>query len=152
STVSISVTCPGCQKQLKVPGELIGHPVKCPSCKSKFTATGEDLAAVQAGVAAPGQSAPPPAEPEWSEPELLDEDEPARDKADRPRRRRKRKTFNPIRAAEAAVFWPAAGLMATGSLGVATTLLIILLGLLGIALGADANAAKRPGGSIREKE
>src|SRR6266478_5869515 len=32
------ISCPSCQKQLKVPDELIGKSVKCPGCKETFTA------------------------------------------------------------------------------------------------------------------
>ncbi len=32
------IACPSCQKQLKVPDELIGRNVKCPGCKETFTA------------------------------------------------------------------------------------------------------------------
>ena len=32
------VACPSCQKQLKVPDELLGRKVKCPGCKETFMA------------------------------------------------------------------------------------------------------------------
>lgn len=32
------ITCPQCQRQLRVPDELIGRAVKCPSCYQQFTA------------------------------------------------------------------------------------------------------------------
>jgi predicted Zn finger-like uncharacterized protein len=33
------VTCPKCERQLRVPDELIGQRVKCPTCGTNFTAT-----------------------------------------------------------------------------------------------------------------
>src|SRR5260370_10608228 len=50
ATMPSVITCPSCQKQLKVPDELIGRSVKCPGCKETFTAQ------------VPSKSAPPPAE------------------------------------------------------------------------------------------
>jgi predicted Zn finger-like uncharacterized protein len=36
------VTCPDCQRQLRVPDDLLGKKVKCPDCKVTFTATPSD--------------------------------------------------------------------------------------------------------------
>jgi predicted Zn finger-like uncharacterized protein len=51
------IACPECQQQLRVQDDLLGQPVKCPACRTTFTATGP-------------ASAPPPAsvprEPERS--------------------------------------------------------------------------------------
>src|SRR5258707_1005708 len=33
------VTCPQCERQLRVPDELVGQRVKCPTCGTNFTAT-----------------------------------------------------------------------------------------------------------------
>jgi predicted Zn finger-like uncharacterized protein len=48
------VNCPKCERKLRVPDELIGKKVKCPTCSETFTAT-----------VAPGGEAPaaPPSEP-----------------------------------------------------------------------------------------
>ena len=35
----IQIACPTCQRQLRVPDNLIGEMVKCPSCQNTFTAT-----------------------------------------------------------------------------------------------------------------
>lgn len=32
------ISCPQCQRKLRVPDELMGQPVKCPTCNSAFTA------------------------------------------------------------------------------------------------------------------
>jgi hypothetical protein len=41
------VTCPQCERQLRVPDELVGQRVKCPTCGSNFTATVSGTAAMQ---------------------------------------------------------------------------------------------------------
>ena len=33
----IQISCPACGRALRVPDELIGKPVKCPSCYQQFT-------------------------------------------------------------------------------------------------------------------
>jgi predicted Zn finger-like uncharacterized protein len=38
----IQIACPTCQRQLRVPDNLIGQLVKCPSCQNTFTATAEE--------------------------------------------------------------------------------------------------------------
>jgi predicted Zn finger-like uncharacterized protein len=61
------ISCPSCQKQLKVPDELIGRQVKCPGCKETFTAqAGAPPAAVQEEPEPPPRRrpAPPPEEEE----------------------------------------------------------------------------------------
>ena len=35
----IQITCPACRQTLRVPDELIGQMVKCPSCLSEFAAS-----------------------------------------------------------------------------------------------------------------
>jgi predicted Zn finger-like uncharacterized protein len=86
------VQCPECQRKLKVPDNLLGKKVKCPTCGATFTAAGE-AAAEPAPAPAPArrprqeeayeeEPAPPPREE-------YDEDE--GDLEDRPRRRRRRR-------------------------------------------------------------
>jgi predicted Zn finger-like uncharacterized protein len=87
------ISCPSCQKQLKVPDELVGQAVKCPGCKETFTAQ-------------VGSSPPPPPSADISTrprkpmpPPPDEEDEPRRpvrrrdkdddDRDDRPSRRRR---------------------------------------------------------------
>ena len=48
----IQLTCPACQRQLRVPDNLVGQMVKCPGCKEAFKAVVEE--------------APPPEEPKSS--------------------------------------------------------------------------------------
>jgi hypothetical protein len=47
------VNCPKCERKLRIPEELLGKKVKCPTCSETFTAT-----------AAAGGAAPPPPEDE----------------------------------------------------------------------------------------
>ncbi len=57
------VACPFCRRQLRLPGDLLGQLVQCPSCKSTFTAPKEDpfLGLVVPPTRGPGQP-PVPAE------------------------------------------------------------------------------------------
>lgn len=48
------VACPSCSRQLRVPDELLGKQVKCPSCQTIFTAEAPE----------PAPPPPPPVEPE----------------------------------------------------------------------------------------
>ncbi len=93
------IECPSCQKQLKVPDELIGRAVKCPGCKETFTAQiGSPSAPVQEEIAEkPRKRATPPPEEEEEEPPRRsavrrrdDDDEGDDEMDDRPSRRRRR--------------------------------------------------------------
>lgn len=57
-------TCPSCSKQLRVPDELIGKGVKCPTCGATFTAQPTGSAAPPPLPSVP----PPPPVPEVPEP------------------------------------------------------------------------------------
>ncbi|MBV9122679.1 MAG: hypothetical protein JO112_04930, partial [Planctomycetes bacterium] len=83
------VSCPECQRQLRVPDDLLGKRVKCPSCSTTFTATPVS------------QSAPAPEEEEEEESprprsraaepsEEEEEPETGIEEEERPRRRRRR--------------------------------------------------------------
>jgi predicted Zn finger-like uncharacterized protein len=67
------IACPSCQKQLKVPDELIGKSVKCPGCKETFTAqtmsTSSAAPAREEVVEKPRKKAAPPPEEEEDEDE-----------------------------------------------------------------------------------
>jgi predicted Zn finger-like uncharacterized protein len=93
------ISCPSCQKQLKVPDELIGRAVKCPGCKETFTAQiGSPSAPVQEEIAEKPRKRPaPPPEEEEEEPPRRpaarrrdDDDEGEDEMDDRPSRRRRR--------------------------------------------------------------
>ena len=51
-----TVPCPSCQRDLRVPEELLGRAVKCPACGSTFTAEASGTAAVPSSK---DQSVPP---------------------------------------------------------------------------------------------
>jgi predicted Zn finger-like uncharacterized protein len=89
--MSDTITCPSCQRTLRVPETLLGQLVKCPTCEQTFTAT------LDAEAAAPREEPPaPPRERHADEPprprrDEDDDDRPRRDDDyDRPRRRRRR--------------------------------------------------------------
>jgi predicted Zn finger-like uncharacterized protein len=85
------VQCPECQRKLKVPDNLLGKNVKCPTCGATFTAAGE---AAPEPAAAPAPARRPREEAYEEEPapprrrEDYEEDE--GDYEERPRRRRRR--------------------------------------------------------------
>ncbi len=86
--MSDTVTCPSCQRTLRVPESLLGQLVKCPTCQQTFTAS--------LGGEANGAAEEPP--PRKEAPRERYEDEPPRparrdddyEEDDRPRRRRRR--------------------------------------------------------------
>ena len=114
------VTCPQCERKLKVPESLAGQSVKCPSCGATFTATpmaaeppprprrppaGEDEAEEPPARRAPARRRPPEDDYEDDEDRprrrrpAYDDDEDDEDD-DRPRRRRRlRRDFMPHRGA-----------------------------------------------------
>src|SRR5262245_51070783 len=71
----IQLTCPACQRQLRVPDNLVGQMVKCPGCKEAFKAVVEE--------------APPPEAPPSRRPQ--EEDDRYRDEAPRAERRPSRR-------------------------------------------------------------
>ena len=148
--MSMSIHCPECKKPLKLPEELLGQTVKCPSCQTKFTASAGEVEAPSTAVSPKPPLAAAPTEPEWSEPELMDEDEEEprdREGRERPRRRRKRRKVSPVQSAESAVFLPAIGLMIIGGVGIVATIgLLILIVLGGAAAGAEGRGGSPSGG------
>jgi hypothetical protein len=97
------VQCPQCQRQLRVPPDLVGQQVKCPSCSTTFIAG-------ETGPAPPPPSLTPPTSPQEPIPFPFEdkqereslpvprprrrryEDDDDDDYDDRPRRRRRRDT------------------------------------------------------------
>ncbi len=92
------ISCPQCSRQLRVPEDLLGKRVKCPTCSAVFTAEAS---------AAPPPPAPTRERTDPQEDELprraaardldLDADEDQGDYPDRPRRRRPRGDYEPHR-------------------------------------------------------
>ncbi len=86
--MSDTITCPSCQRTLRVPESLLGQLVKCPTCQQTFTASLAGDANGAAEVAPPKEAPRERYEDEPPRPARRD-DEPD-DYEDRPRRRRRR--------------------------------------------------------------
>jgi predicted Zn finger-like uncharacterized protein len=111
----IQISCPTCQRQLRVPDNLIGELVKCPSCQNTFTAEA-------------AESRPPREESVREErhspiEERAEEGEPKRrrrreddDFDDRPSRRRRRADMEPHRGTLILVL----GILSLTGLGILT--------------------------------
>jgi predicted Zn finger-like uncharacterized protein len=88
------VQCPECQRKLKVPDNLLGKKVKCPTCGATFTAASE---AAPEPAPAPAPARRPRREEAYEEEpapparEREDYEEDEGDLEDRPRRRRRRR-------------------------------------------------------------
>jgi predicted Zn finger-like uncharacterized protein len=115
------ISCPSCQKQLKVPDDLLGKNVKCPGCKETFTAEPAGSASGSKSDIAEKprkQAAPPPEEEEDDEPRekparrRADDDDDDGDADERPSKRiKKRKSVGPM-APHRGVLWLVLGLIA----------------------------------------
>src|SRR5262245_17440680 len=112
----IRTTCPDCNRTLRVPDDLIGQRVKCPSCMTQFT-----VAAVQSGAPDDGYRAEPdkapiaaPTSKRYSD-YAADADEWDDDDDFHPRRRGRRRISR--EDAGAKLLGPAIGLLAAGILG-----------------------------------
>src|SRR5262249_36112238 len=83
----IQISCPSCGRQLRVPDNLVGQMVKCPSCQNTFTASVEEPPGGGAREEFQERARPPPPRP----PERERPTRPPRDDfddRDRPSRRR----------------------------------------------------------------
>src|SRR5262245_17755706 len=114
------IHCPQCQRQLRVPEEMVGRLVKCPTCSTQFTVSAEGQ---PNRAEAPPPAAEPPAprrrEPEYEE--LPPEEEP------RPSRRpRYEDQGDPRAAVRSLVLPPAICLIVYGVLVVLVELLIVV--------------------------
>jgi predicted Zn finger-like uncharacterized protein len=109
----INTDCPSCNRKLRVPDDLLGKKVKCPTCGTTFTAAESNggLPDEERRPAPAGPPAPPPDEGENEPAGRRYEDE------DRPRRRRSRSYEQPHRGTL---------ILVLGILGLVTGLAIIL--------------------------
>jgi predicted Zn finger-like uncharacterized protein len=64
--MTLIVDCPACTRKLRVPDDLLGMKVKCPSCMTMFTAS--ESPAPEPAAVPPAPSAPAPSAPASSEP------------------------------------------------------------------------------------
>lgn len=99
--------CPGCKNQLRVPDNLYGRNVKCPTCGTQFVALSEEEMQAQHESAAAS-------EPEYYEEEEQEEYE----EAPRRPRRRRRRDYEPHRGAVILVLG-LLGLLLCAPLGIA---------------------------------
>lgn len=76
-----TINCPSCSRTLRVPDELLGKNVKCPTCGTTFTASG-DAPPPEDEEPAPAAAPRTPAAP-------VEDDEPEERDERRPRRRRR---------------------------------------------------------------
>jgi predicted Zn finger-like uncharacterized protein len=82
------INCPSCSRALRVPDDLLGKNVKCPTCGTTFVA----------GAEAPPEEEPAPQRPARAPAPPPDEDdEEPQDEERRPRRRRRREYTQPHR-------------------------------------------------------
>jgi hypothetical protein len=101
--MNFSISCPSCQRTLRVPNSLLGQAVKCPSCAEAFTAP--ESVEEEAPARSSRRPAAPPPEDEYDEEprpvsrRVRDEDD-WDDEADEdaPRRRRKREKPSKVQA------------------------------------------------------
>jgi hypothetical protein len=82
------VTCPDCQRTLRVPDNLLGKKVKCPGCQGMFTAAAGNGASASAGVVRPPELPPsrPQRDDDYDTPRSRRRDDPHIE--ERPSRRR----------------------------------------------------------------
>ncbi len=71
----VTVSCTGCERQLKLPTEVIGGTVRCPLCQTEFLTVGDSHGNVEA-VPLASAGAPKPAGPKPLAPILVDEPPP----------------------------------------------------------------------------
>jgi ribosomal protein S27E len=94
------VTCPKCNRKLKVADAMAGKNIKCPGCASVFVAETDKPAAIQPKAVAPPSSVNHPAtqgEPRPSNAPRSDPDEELERPAAPSRRRREKKKSNTVR-------------------------------------------------------
>lgn len=155
------VSCPSCHRKLRVPDDLLGRQVECPSCECTFTAAGGEVRGEPPVGEEPAPSRRPSPEEEYEEeavarrrrslhPPEEDEDEPERrrgrpdddeddsdeDDEDRPRRRssRPRRDLEPHRGALILVL----GILSVCAAVVGVCCFGIILGPAALALGISA--------------
>src|SRR5438093_1489842 len=83
------VTCPSCERPLRVPDELLGQQIKCPACEHTFVATASGVAAGPEGPSRPAGPAEAVREQPPAPPRRIEREEDDEDFDDVPRRRRK---------------------------------------------------------------
>ncbi len=166
--MAIELTCPSCQRRLRVPDELLGKTVRCPSCQSTFAATANEPAPPPPPPSGPwpGQEQAP-ASP-FNVREEIDRGEPPPPRAARrererdedeyddrgPRRRGRGRDdydedyprLNNRSSARSAVAGPAIALMVVSIIALALSLFGLVVNLIGLGMGGGPGALAGPGG------
>jgi predicted Zn finger-like uncharacterized protein len=91
----IQVTCPSCERPLRVPDELLGQQVKCPACQHTFEATAVESPSAPEDQPRPRTAAEGVREQVPAPPRQIERDDEDEDFDDVPRRRR---DYKPHRA------------------------------------------------------
>lgn len=141
--MSFTITCPACDKQLRVPESLLGQAVKCPACAHNFTAPDQVDEEAPRRSSAPERPSRRPATPP-PEDDFQDEPRPSRrrprdddegDDDEAPRRSRRRSEEKPGKIQGIAIMILVGGVFATlTSLGILLYIGAIGLATLGIGL------------------
>ena len=141
--MSQRVSCPHCEKPLRVPETLLGRSVKCPGCGGSFTAeaatAAEPVAPPPARREEEGFTERPPPRPAEDEDRYDDDrggDDDDFDRRPRRRRRRRRRRYDSV---EASLLGPGIGLIVVGVLAVLAGLANFML----MAGGAAGNPGMR---------
>lgn len=117
--MSFTISCPSCQRTLRVPESLLGQAVKCPSCAHNFTAPeqAEDEPPPRPASERPSRRPAPPPEDDYEEAprpskrRSRDEDYDD-DSDDRPRRSRRREEEKPGKVQAIAIMILIGGIIA----------------------------------------
>jgi predicted Zn finger-like uncharacterized protein len=144
------INCPQCERKLRVPDNLLGQPVKCPTCGTTFTAAAAPVEAPPSPAPAP----PPPPPPPQEQPYVLEYDNPPSPAAQppyqspyyRPQGRapdfddplERRRHLRP--AAMDAIAGPAIALLIVGIIGIVGSALGVCAGFM---VSANAPAGRR---------
>src|SRR5262245_33664764 len=120
------IPCPSCSRQVRVPEELAGRTVRCPSCEATFTAPARAAEETPAETYLPQEEpsarrGPPASPPPEREEELPEQGED--EGFDRPRRRRRRRQGDD---AYGMVQGPAIALMVTSGISLGLSILHLL--------------------------
>jgi predicted Zn finger-like uncharacterized protein len=133
----VLVNCPQCDRKLRVPDELLGKMVKCPTCGTTFTS--EEAGEPPLEEEAPAPRRPRPVEESYEEapprrpPERRQDDEEEEYDDEAPRQRRRRRSRS---AAADMVSGPATGLLVSGILTCLLGALLLVINLAGVGMGA----------------
>jgi predicted Zn finger-like uncharacterized protein len=135
--MNLTISCPSCQRTLRVPESLLGQAVKCPSCAHNFTAPEhvEDDAPPRPASDRPSRrpAAPPPEDDSDDEQRISKRraraDDYEEDYEDRPRRSRRRRDEKPGKVQAIAIMVLIGGILAT----LYAAGMLVYIGIIGLA-------------------